>query len=123
MSFNVPGIAGDIIGHNSTDGEGKPAGGDVQGVGFSIDWQAGPLGRGEDRKPADGAFAEDVLTAVKKRLEFYQQGDDSPQPQMGEFACRENALAITKIEEAIHWLEARTKRRELAGVEGTNEGK
>ena len=34
------------------------------------------------------------------------------------FPCRENSLAITKLEEALMWLEARTKERESRGVEG-----
>lgn len=33
--------------------------------------------------------------------------------------CRENSLAITKLEEANHWLEARTRNRQSRGVEGT----
>ena len=37
------------------------------------------------------------------------------------FPCRENALTITKIEEAIHWQDARTRNRTLRGVEGKNE--
>jgi len=37
------------------------------------------------------------------------------------FPCRENALTITKLEEAIHWQEARTKDRECRQVEGKNE--
>ncbi len=36
------------------------------------------------------------------------------------FPCRENSLTITKLEEAIHWQEARTKDREERGVEGHN---
>jgi hypothetical protein len=36
------------------------------------------------------------------------------------FPCRENSLTITKIEEAIHWQEARTKDRSRRGVEGYN---
>ena len=36
------------------------------------------------------------------------------------FPCRENALTITKIEEAIHWQEARTKDRLSRQVEGKN---
>jgi len=36
------------------------------------------------------------------------------------FPCRENALTITKIEEAIHWQEARTKDRLRRSVEGIN---
>jgi len=34
------------------------------------------------------------------------------------FPCRENALVITKLEEALHWLEHRTKNRIDRGVEG-----
>jgi len=37
------------------------------------------------------------------------------------FPCRENSLTITKIEEAIHWQDARTKDREKRGVEGKSE--
>lgn len=33
--------------------------------------------------------------------------------------CRENSLAITKLEEAAHWLDARTRNRQARGVEGT----
>ena len=36
------------------------------------------------------------------------------------FPCRENSLTITKIEEAIHWQDARTKDRESRKVEGFN---
>ena len=36
------------------------------------------------------------------------------------FPCRENALTITKIEEAIHWQNARTKDRLSRKVEGQN---
>lgn len=34
------------------------------------------------------------------------------------FPCRENALTITKIEEALHWQTARTADRDKRGVEG-----
>jgi len=36
------------------------------------------------------------------------------------FPCRENACAITKLDEALHWLEARTRDRTERGVEGKN---
>jgi len=36
------------------------------------------------------------------------------------FPCRENSLTITKIEEAIHWQDARTKDRVARNVEGKN---
>jgi hypothetical protein len=79
-----------------------------------IDWQDGPLGTGPDRKEQTGAMVEDVIQAAIQRLEFYQTANNR------KFACRENALAITKLEEALHWLDARTRAREKRGVEGTN---
>lgn len=91
---------------------GKPEGGFVKGVGLDIFWQKGPLGRGPDRLPPNGAFVETVIAAAKQRIEYYQQSD---------FACRENALAITKLDEALHWLNARTQAREAREVEGTHE--
>lgn len=99
---------------NSNDPHGNPAGGYVDGTGLHIQWQNGPLGRvgSDERQQPNGAFVETVLEAVKQRIEYYQ----------GSFPCRENALAITKIEEAIHWLNARTARRVSAGTEGTHEG-
>ncbi len=91
------------------DEKGYPAGGKAQGCGMVIDWQDGPLGG----KEPNGAFVETVLHAVLHRLSYYQES---------RFECRENALAITKLEEALHWLDARTHRRKMAGMEGTHEG-
>lgn len=97
---------------NYIDADGNPAGGHAESVGIFINWQSGPLGRGEDRKEPNGAFVETVLAIAKQRLEFYQTT---------KFKCRENELAITKIEEAMHWLQHRTAAREARGVEGTHE--
>ena len=97
---------------NKTDENGNPAGGTVDGVGLWIAWQNGPLGRGEQRRAPNGAFVETVIQAVVQRLEFYQSS---------KFSCRENALALTKLQEALHWLEHRTALREAHGVEGTHE--
>lgn len=93
------------------DDDGKPAGGLTTGVGLVIDWQDGPLGRGGDRREPNGAFVEGVIQAAIGRLEFYNEG---------EFRCRENSLAITHLEEALHWLESRTAKREEREVEGTH---
>jgi hypothetical protein len=98
---------------NHTNESGRPAGGSVRGTGLSIDWQNGPLGRGEDRIEPNGAFVETVIAAAIQRIEYYQTL---------QFKCRENALAITKLEEALHWLKARTNRREAQGTEGTHAG-
>ncbi len=97
---------------NGVDANGNPAGGVVIGIGLKITWQNKPLGR-----PADepiGCFVEDVIEAARQRLDFYQTASG------GKFACRENALAITKLEEALHWLTARRMDRERRGVQGLN---
>lgn len=91
------------------DANGRPAGGSTFGNGFAISWQNGPLGRGNDRRKPNGAFVEDVIAAVKDRIEFYQRG---------EFACDENEAAIRHLESALEELESRTRARR--GVEGTH---
>lgn len=97
---------------NRTDEEGNPTGGMVRGVGLDINWQDGPLGRDEDRQEPNGAFVETVIAAAIQRLEFYNSS---------KFRCRENSLAITHLEEAMHWLNHRTANREARQVEGTHE--
>lgn len=93
------------------DADGNPAGGYSRGTGIEIYWQNGPLGRGTSRKQPNGAFVEGVIQAAIGRLQHYQST---------KFSSRENALAITKLEEAVHWLNHRTADREARGVEGTH---
>ena len=92
--------------------DGKPHGGIAKGVGMDISWQKGPLGRGTERKEPNGAFVETVIAEALQRLEFYQDS---------EFACSENASAITNLKSALGVLDYRTMQREGAGVEGTHE--
>jgi hypothetical protein len=97
---------------NYDDAFGTPTGGFVRGIGIDIEWQNGSLGRGDNRQPQNGAFVEGVISAALQRIQYYQQS---------KFNCRENAIAITKLQEALFWLEARTKDREERQVEGTHE--
>ena len=83
--------------------------GDNQYPALIINWQDGPRG---DIEPANGAFVEDVLWAALQRLEFFQTS---------KFRCRENAIAITKIEEALFILKDRQLSRLFRGVEGKHE--
>lgn len=62
-----------------------------------IKFQCGPI----KEVGVNGTTIENVLEALKHRLECFQKGS---------FRCRTNAKAITKIEEAIMWLEERTKK-------------
>ncbi len=97
--------------HYTLGPDGPPDGGDTSATGLKIEWQKGPLGRGKDRIQPNGCFVETVIFAAIDRLEFYQKS---------KFNCRENALAITKLQEALHWLQHRTAEREAREVEGTH---
>lgn len=103
-----------INAQHELDANGNPAGGTTTAEGIDIRWQNGPLGRGADKQEPNGAFVEGVIQAAADRLKFYQTASG------GKFACRENALALTKLEEALHWLDARTRAREEREVEGTH---
>ena len=97
------------------DEHGRPAGGHSEATGILIDWQDGPLGKTgtAQRIEPNGAFVETVIAIAADRIRYYNENG---------FGCRENSLAITKLEEAIHWLNARTQRRTEQGIEGTHEG-
>lgn len=72
-----------------------------------VHFQEGPI----KECGVNGVCNEDLIAMVITRLEHFQKS---------EFACRENALAITKLEEALLWLRKRTIGREQRGVEGTH---
>jgi hypothetical protein len=57
----------------------------------------------------EGTTNEEVLLMVLARLNYLNV----------KMPCRENALAITKLEEALMWLDRRTASRTARGVEGT----
>lgn len=59
----------------------------------------------------NGMTIEAVLEAVIDRIKLYNE----------KVPCRENSLAITNAEQALMWLERRTKDRIARGVEGTME--
>ena len=96
---------------NWTDESGNPAGGIANAVGVEIEWQKGPLGRGDERRKPNGAFIETVISIVADRLEFYQAS---------KFACRENQLALEHLNIALGALDRRTKDREDKDIEGTH---
>jgi hypothetical protein len=95
------------------DDHGYPVGGISSGRGFTISWQNGPLGRGQARRAPNGAFVEDVIQAVRQRIEFYQHVSGA------RFACDENQQAIEYLRMAENVLNMRTQEREARQVEGT----
>lgn len=59
----------------------------------------------------NGTTHEALLAILIDRLQSFQAGA---------YACRENALALTKLQEAQMWLLERTRGRMARGVEGTH---
>ncbi len=81
--------------------------GDDQPENFAIvDFQNGAI----EEAGVNGCHNEDLIAIVMDRLQHFQKGD---------FCCRENATALTHLEEALFWLNKRTNERIERGVEGT----
>lgn len=72
----------------------------------TISFQNGPI----VEHGVNGVTQEILLVTVADRLRSFQAGP---------YACRENAIALTKVEEALNWLNRRTYARMRRGVEGT----
>lgn len=72
-----------------------------------VHFQEGPI----KENGVNGVANEDLIGMVLRRLEGFQNS---------EYKCRENACAITKLEEALMWLRKRTNSRIKRNVEGTS---
>lgn len=73
-----------------------------------LQFQKGPI----KENGVNGCHNEDLIAIVIDRLQCLNQGT---------FACRENSIAITKLEEAMMWLNKRTADRQARNVEGTSQ--
>lgn len=73
----------------------------------TIHFQEGPI----KDCGVNGVAIEDLIAMCVDRLQHFQDS---------KFNCRENAMAITKLEESLMWLRKRTLDREAKGIEGTN---
>lgn len=68
--------------------------------------------KGQVRETGVNGITDEALIAiVLDRLRGFQT---TP------YSCRENSLAITKLEEALHWMMHRSIARQRRGVEGTS---
>jgi hypothetical protein len=77
-------------------------------AGCDIRFQNGPI----SEVGPNGITHEILLAILIDRLEGFQAGAHR---------CRENAIALTKLQEAMMWLQSRTRERMARGVEGTNQ--
>jgi hypothetical protein len=79
-----------------------------QAVYAQVDFQNWPV----KESGVNGCQNEDLIAIVIDRLQGFQGG---------KFSCRENAIALTKLEEVLMWLRKGTDNRVARGVEGTHE--
>ena len=89
-----------------------PNGCDEDGDGYpsqDISFQNGPR---KDPDSIPGVLDTDLLEIVRDRLRGFQSGA---------FSCRENACALTHIEEALMWLNRRVEARIERQVLGTEQ--
>lgn len=75
----------------------------------TIQYQTGPR---HEEGSTTGVLDGVLLAIVADRIQSFQAGP---------FASRENALVLTKVQEAIHWLRHRADERAKRGVLGTNQ--
>ncbi len=72
-----------------------------------ISFQNGPIAE----QDVNGTTHEVLLAILIDRMQGFQKGP---------YASRDNAVALTKLEEAAMWLAKRTRERMARGVEGTH---
>jgi len=75
---------------------------------LDIKFQDGPRNEPDS---TTGVLDTDLLEIVRHRLQKFQSGP---------FATRENAIALTHIEEALMWMNKRVEDRAEIGTLGTN---
>lgn len=93
---------GYLLDYITTDADGEPAHGCQQ-----IWFQNGPI----KEVGVNGISQEALLAILIDRLRGFQSG---------QFACADNAEALTHLAGALECLQRRTKARLARGVEGTN---
>ncbi len=72
-----------------------------------LSFQDGPI----KESGINGVMDENLMAIVIDRLRGFQTGP---------YKCRENEMALVKLEESLMWLKERTRGRETRGVEGTH---
>lgn len=78
-----------------------------EAIAGTVQFQCGPR---KDPGSTPGVLDTDLLEIVRHRLQCFQ---------VGEFATRENAVALTHIEEALMWMNKRVEDRIERNVLGT----
>lgn len=107
-AFDEPGIGGANHSYTIFRSDDEPDKIGEHEVLANIEFQNGPR---KDPESISGVLDTDLLEIVRDRLKGFQSG---------EFSCRENACALTHIEEALMWMNRRVEDRIERRVLGTN---
>ena len=103
-----PGPGGGCHKYVVVEADQKEAGDDYfTGVFATVYFQNGPV----KENGVNGCHNEDLLAIVIDRLQHFQVGD---------YACQENAVALSYLIDALAALRTRTDQRKERGVEGTS---
>lgn len=110
---DVKSIGGFELGHISDDKTKRTKNGiskrvtlyrDLNVISFKV--QDGPI----KENGVNGCQVDTIVEAAKLIIEGLNKN----------YPCRENSMAITKLDEALMWMRERTRDRETRGVEGLN---
>lgn len=84
-----------------------------------VQFQNGPIGEAD----FNGITNEALLAVAIDRMRGFQfqrkEDGGFDESKRGQYACKENACALTHMEEALMWLQKRTLDRMKRGVEGS----
>lgn len=80
---------------------------EIQDLFGRIQFQNGPI----KETGVNGCQIDDVLQIIVNRMRYFQCGD---------YACRENEVALKYLELAAQQLKQRTENRTIRGVKGQN---
>lgn len=86
--------------------ERKDAGGDTE-TAVTLHFQNGPIAE----VGTNGITHEVLLAILIDRLQSFQAGP---------YACQQNGMALSSLQDAMWWLKNRTLERVARGVEGTH---
>jgi hypothetical protein len=97
-----------------------PPGRPTQAASF-LSFQNGPISTPDDM---NGITNESIIAVAIDRMRGFQYERNLDGTfnfnSRGKYACKENAQALTYLEEALMWLQKRTLDRMRRGVEGTH---
>jgi hypothetical protein len=114
----VPGAAGEVIEIFVIDPPGAGGASHLYNIAFNLSVPTPPPTL--SIKFQQGAITESGINGITNEALIAILIDRMRGFQSGPFTCRENALALTKLEEALFWLQARTRARLARQVEGTH---